>query len=128
MPESYTEKPLRIVGTYDLLQSVDKNVHALSDELYDFKRETTSRLIRLEEEMSMVKKDLTDLKITTGVTERELSALKEDMKEVRRDLSDVKGSIRELAWTVTGLQTRFNWGLVILGLIIALLQMLKQAL
>ena len=124
MPESYPETA-RHVGTYDLLHSLDKNIHELSDELYDFKRETNSRLTRLEEDMSVVKKDLTDLKITTGVTERELSTLKEDMKELRRDMSDVKGSIRELAGSVAGLQTRFNWGLVILGLIIALVQMLK---
>lgn len=125
MPESYTESTPRPVGTYDMLQSVDKNVRALSDELYDFKREMNSRLTRLEEDMSVVKKDLTDLKITTGVMERELSALKEDMKEVRREMSDMKGSIRELSGSIAGLQTRFNWGLVILGLIIALIQMLK---
>ncbi len=122
--ELHDEQP-RSTGAFELIKSLDRNVRELSDNLYDLKRDANSRLSRIDDDLSAAKKDLTDLKITTGVTQNELSSIKNDLKDLRRDLSDIKSCVRELSGGFSVIQTRFNWGLVILGIVVALIQFWK---
>lgn len=125
MQDTAYEEQTHSTGTFDIIKSLDKNVRELSDNLYDFKRDTNSRLSRLDDDVAAAKKDLTDLKITTGVTQHEVSGLNNDLKDLQRDLSDIKSSLRELSGGFSAMQTRFNWGLVILGIVVALIQFWK---
>ena len=125
MQDTAYDEQTHSTGTFDIIKSLDKNVRELSDNLYDFKRDTNSRLSRLEQDIVAAKKDLTDLKITTGVTQHDLASVKNDFKDLQRDLSDIKSSVRELSGAFSALQTRFNWGLVILGIVVALIQFWK---
>ena len=113
-------------GLYPLIRGIDKTIRELNDEVYDFRRSSDDKFSRMEEDISGIKKDMVDIKITTGVTQSELSSLKEDVKEIRRDVSELKGTLKELTGSFTAMQARFNWGLVILGIIIALLQFWKR--
>ncbi len=122
--ELHDEQP-HSTSSFELIKSIDRSVRELNDNLYDLKRDANSRLARLDEDVAAVKKDLTDLKITTGVTQHELSSLKNDLKDLQRDVSDIKGCVRELSGGFSAMQTRFNWGLVILGIVVALIQFWK---
>ena len=112
-------------GAFELIHSVDKNVRDISSELYVFRRETISNISELKQRVSNleaanVRHDKAIDKLSDDVSE-----LKQDVKELRRDVSDIKGDIKALAAGFGTAQNRFNWGLVILGLLIALIQLLK---
>lgn len=122
--ELHDEQP-RSTGSFELIKSLNRNIRELSDNLYGLKRDANSRLSRLDDDITAAKKDLTDLKITTGVTQHELSSFKDNLKDIQRDLSDIKSCVRELSGGFSAIQTRFNWGLVILGIVVALIQFWK---
>ena len=54
-----------------------------------------------------------------------MSELKDDMKALQRDVSDMRGDIKALSAGFASAQSKFNWGLVILGIFVALIQLLK---
>lgn len=112
-------------GTFDILRGVDKNVRDISSELYVFRRENERRLITLEADISTIKKDTLSLQQDNVALKNNVSELKQEVKELRRDISDIKGDIKALAAGFGAAQNRFNWGLVILGIIVALIQLLK---
>ena len=58
MQDTAYDEQTHSTGTFDIIKSLDKNVRELSDNLYDFKRDTNSRLSRLEQDIVAAKKDL----------------------------------------------------------------------
>ena len=112
-------------GVYPLIRSIDKSVRELSNEFYDFRRESNSRFSALEKTANELESDVQALKMDTAILKNDVANLKSDVKELRSDVSEIKGDIKALSAKFDSVQTRFNWGLVILGLIVALIQMLK---
>ena len=115
----------RPAGAYELIRSLDKNVRDISNELYIFKRETEHKFSSISEDISSLKKDNAELKRDSVNLKQEVSELKQEVKELRRDVSDIKGDIKAIAAGFGAAQNRFNWGLIILGLFVALIQILK---
>ncbi|MBQ7193743.1 MAG: hypothetical protein IJR98_05175 [Synergistaceae bacterium] len=112
-------------GIYSILRGIDTNLRELHDEFYDYRKESESRMSRMGEEVSNLKREVTDLKITTGVTEHRITELREDVKELRQEVSGLRGELREIAGSFAMMQTRLNWWLVIVGIVIAALQYWK---
>ena len=79
----------------------------------------------MKADVSELKQEVSGLKTAVGILQSNVSELKDDMKVLQRDVSDMKGDIRAIAAGFGAAQSRFNWDLVILGIIIALVQMLK---
>ena len=122
--DRYDDLP-RPQGTFELIHSIDKNVRDISNELYVFRRENNSNISELRQRVSNleaanVRHDKAIDKLSDDVSE-----LKQDVKELRRDVNDIKGDIKALAAGFGAAQNRFNWGLIILGLFVALIQLLK---
>ena len=112
-------------GAFDMIRGIDKNVRELSNELYVFRRETNSSFSELKQrtsnlEATSIRHDKAIDKLSDDVSE-----LKLEVKELRKDVSDIKGDIKALAAGFGAAQNRFNWGLIILGLFVALIQLLK---
>ena len=82
-------------GIYSILRGIDTNLRELHDEFYDYRKENESRMPRIVEEISDIKREVTDLKITTGVTEHRITELREEL--------------REIAGSFAMMQTRLNW-------------------
>ena len=112
-------------GTFAIFKSLDASVRETNNELYIFRRETNNRFESLESDISSLKKDVISLQQDNVVLKNDVSELKNEVKELRRDVSDIKGDIKALAAGFGATQSRFNWGLVILGIIVALIQLLK---
>ncbi|MBQ7732771.1 MAG: hypothetical protein IJT58_01975 [Synergistaceae bacterium] len=112
-------------GAYPLIRSLDRTVRKLRDEFYEFRREANGRLSALEKTVSGLDVDVQTLKTDTAVLKHDVADLKSDVKELRSDVSDIKGDLKAISAKFDSVQTRFNWGLVILGLTVALIQMLK---
>ena len=112
-------------GTFDIMRGLDKNVRDLSSEVYIFRRETNRRFESLDADLLSLKKDVAGLQQDTAVLKNDVSELKQEVKDLRRDISDIKGDIKALAAGFGAAQNRFNWGLVILGILVALIQLLK---
>ena len=112
-------------GSFDILRALDKNVRELSNELYIARRENERRLTTLEDEVTSLKNDVHSLQHDSASLKDEVANLKSELKELRRDVSDIKGDIKALAAGFGAAQNRFNWGLIILGLFVALIQLLK---
>lgn len=129
MPETaykdILEAPNRTAGTFELIHSIDKNVRDIHSELYIFRRETNR-------DMAEQKQQLSDLEASDSKHDKaidrltaEVGDLKTEVKELRHDISDIKGDIKAIAAGFGAAQKRFNWGLIILGLFVALIQLLK---
>ncbi|MBQ7214761.1 MAG: hypothetical protein IJS39_02120 [Synergistaceae bacterium] len=112
-------------GTYDILIGLDNNFRDLANEMYMFRRETQRDLSELKQEVATLK--ASDAKHDKNIDrlQDDVSELKQEAKDLRRDISDIKGDIKALAAGFGAAQNRFNWGLVILGIFIALIQLLK---
>ena len=122
--DTYPEH-LHAQSTFDIIRGLDKNVRDISSELYVFRREAHNKFDALEADLSSLKKDVAELQQNTAVLKNDVSELKQEVKDLRRDVSDIKGDIKALAAGFGAAQNRFNWGLVILGIIVALIQLLK---
>lgn len=129
---SYESKQLTIghdvmtpQGIYPLISGIDESVRELREEFYDYRKESNGRMHRMEEEISGLKREVTDLKISAGVTEHRLTELREDIKELRQEVNGLRGDMREIAGSFGAMQTRLNWWLVIVGIAIAALQYWK---
>ena len=84
-------------GVYPLIRSMDKSVRELSNEFYEFRRETNSRLTALEKTVSGLESDVQTLKMDTAILKNDVAGLKSDVKDLRNDVSGIKGDIRELS-------------------------------
>ena len=111
--------------TFGIIRDIDANVRDFANELYVFKRETIRRLEAVEQTQEKHSLILAELKQDNAVLKNYVAELKDSVKELRRDISDIKGDIKALAAGFGVAQNRFNWGLVIIGIIVALIQMLK---
>ena len=109
-------------GIYPILSGIDESVRELREEFYDFHKESNGRKIRMGEEISGLKREVTDLKISAGVTEHRLTELREDVKELRQEVNGLRGDMREITGSFGAMQTRLNWWLVVVGIAIAALQ------
>ncbi len=112
-------------GAYEIIRSLDKNVRDISSELYVFRRENERRLISIEADISALKKDTLSLQQDNASLKNDVAELKQEVKDLRRDVSDIKGDIKAIMAGFGAAQNRFNWGLVILGIFVALIQLLK---
>ena len=112
-------------GVYPLIRSVDRSVRKLGDDFYKFRTETNFRLSMLESTLQKQSDTIASLQNDTAVLKNDVSDLKTEVKELRSDVNDIKGDLKAISAKFDSVQTRFNWGLVILGLIVALIQMLK---
>ena len=122
--DTYTEPP-HILGTFDIIRGLDKNVRDISSELYVFRREHNRDIADIKQELATLK--ASDAKHDKNIDrlQDDVSELKQEVKDLRRDVSDIKGDIKALAAGFGAAQNRFNWGLFILGIIVALIQLLK---
>ena len=115
-------------GVYRILRDMNEDIR----ELRNSQHETDRRLTRLESTTEEIKKDVSGLKQDVAVLKSDVSGLKDDMKEtrqdikeIRQDIKDLHGAVKEIAGSLSGMQTRFNWWLVIAGVVIAALQFFK---
>lgn len=112
-------------GVYSLLQSVDKNIRDVNNDLYIFCREVNNNISDIQNAITNLKKAEAENLTSKTISQNDISELKANIKELQRDISDIKGDIKAISAGFNSAQTRFNWGLVILGMIIALIQLLK---
>ena len=119
------EEPPTSHGTFDIIRGLDKNVRDISSELYVFRREHNRDIADIKQELATLK--TSDAKHDKNIDrlQDDVSELKQEVKELRRDVSDIKGDIKAIAAGFGAAQNRFNWGLVILGIFVALIQLLK---
>ena len=129
MPEaiyrSIPNEPIVPHGAYEIISGLDKNVRDISSELYVFRREHNRDIADIKQELEALKASSAKHDKNIDRLQDDVSELKQDVKDLRRDVSDIKGDIKALAAGFGAAQNRFNWGLVILGIIVALIQLLK---
>ena len=110
-----TQETLRLQAYPEYMNDDIRNIR---DTQYETRHEITGikqRLTTLEADVSVLKQDVAVLK-------SDVVDLKNDMKKVRQDMKDLHGEVREIAGSLSGMQTRLNWWLVIAGVVIAALQ------
>ena len=112
-------------GVYRILRDMNEDIRELKDSQYEFHRETDRRLTRLESTTDELKKDVAVLKSDVSGLKDDMKEVRQDIKEIRQDMKDLHGTVKEIAGSFSGMQTRFNWWLVIAGVVIAALQFLK---
>ena len=101
-------------GLYSLLQSVDKNIRDVSNDLYIFRREVNNNISDIQNAITSLKKAEAENLTSKTISQNDISELKANIKELQRDISDIKGDIKAISAGFNSAQTRFNWGLVIL--------------
>ena len=113
-------------GVYRILRDVNEDIRELKDSQYEFHRETDRRLTRLESTTDELKKDVAVLQSDVSGLKDDMKEVRQDIKEIRQDMKDLHGTVREIAGSLSGMQTRLNWWLVIAGVVIAALQFFKS--
>ncbi|MBR0186175.1 MAG: hypothetical protein IJQ24_09115 [Synergistaceae bacterium] len=88
---------------FSLLRGIDTSLRELREEFYDYRRDNNSRMSRLEEEVSGLKREVVDLKISAGVTEHRLNEFRDDIKELRQEVSGLHQEVNGLQQEVSGL-------------------------
>ena len=109
-------------GVYRILRDMNEDIR----ELRNSQHETDRRLTRLESTTDELKKDVAVLQSDVSGLKDDMKEVRQDIKEIRQDMKDLHGEVREIAGSLSGMQTRLNWWLVIAGVVIALLQFLKS--
>ena len=89
---------------FSLLRGIDTSLRELREEFYDYRRDNNSRMSRMEEEVSGLKREVVDLKISAGVTEHRLNEFRDDIKELRQEVSGLHQEVSGLRQEVNGLQ------------------------
>lgn len=112
-------------GAYDIIRGLDKNVRELSSELYVFRREYNKDIADIKQEIATLKDASTKHEKNIERLQDDVAELKQEVKDLHRDVSDIKGDIKAIIAGFGAAQNRFNWGLVILGIFVALIQLLK---
>ena len=93
---------------FSLLRGIDTSLRELREEFYDYRRDNNSRMSRMEEEVSGLKREVVDLKISAGVTEHRLNEFRDDIKELRQEVSGLHQEVNELQQNVSGLRQEVN--------------------
>ena len=124
-PEQLTIDTEPSEGVYPLIRSLDRSVRELKDEQNQFRRETSARLSALEGSMSDLIRQEAQQDAKLEMLQRDMTEAKADVKEIRADMSELKGDMKALASVLSTSQTRLNWILAGLGVLIALIEMLK---
>lgn len=112
-------------GTFELMMSMDKDVREMKNELYMFRRETSRDISEVKQKMTEFESSEIRHDKNISILQNDVSELKEEVKELRHDMSEIKGDIKAISAGFGAAQSRFNWALVILGLFVALIQLLK---
>ena len=112
-------------GAYEIIRGLDKNVRDISSEIYVFKREYNRDIANIKQELATLKDSSTKHEKNIERLHDDVAELKQEVKDLRRDVSDIKGDIKAIIAGFGAAQSKFNWGLVILGLFVALIQLLK---
>ena len=87
-----------------ILRGIDTSLRELREEFYDYRRDNNAHISRLEEEMSGLKREVVDLKISAGVTEHRLNEFRDDIKELRHEVSGLHQEVNGLKQEVSGLR------------------------
>ena len=88
---------------FSVLRGIDTSLRELREEFYDYRRDNNARMSRLEEEVSGLKREVVDLKISAGVTEHRLNEFRDDIKELRQEVSGLHQEVNGLQQEVSGL-------------------------
>ena len=110
---------------YEIIRGLDKNVRDISSELYVFRLEHNRDIADIKQELATLKESSTKHEKNIERLQDDVAELKQEVKDLRRDVSDIKGDIKAIIAGFGAAQNRFNWGLVILGIFVALIQLLK---
>lgn len=102
-------------GVYPLLRGIDASVREFRDEYYDDRRDMSSRISRMEEEISGLKREMTDVKISAGVMEHRLSDVTDSVKGLREAMTELKGDMKALTAQMNMLQGKIGWYISLLG-------------
>lgn len=113
-------------GVYPLLRSLDSSVREVRDSLYDQERNTTSRFSRMEEEVSQLRKEITDVKITVGVTEHRMTDLMTELKTLREEVQNMKSEGKANGAKLDTLQSKLGLYISLLGIGVSVLLVLFQ--
>ena len=112
-------------GAYTLIRDMDNNIRKINNTLYISRHETKHDLSEVKKGIATLEEAEAKHDKSIDILKNDAAELKGDVKEIRRDISEIKGDIKALAAGFGAAQNRFNWGLVILGIIVALIQLLK---
>ena len=88
---------------FSVLRGIDTSLRELREEFYDYRRDNNARMSRLEEEVSGLKREVVDLKISAGVTEHRLNEFRDDIKELRQEVSGLHQEVNGLQQEVSDL-------------------------
>ena len=117
-------------GVYPLLRGIDASIREFREEYDDSRRETKSRLSRMEEEITVLKREMTDVKISAGVTEHRLSDVTDSVSVLRETVNDLKGDVKALSAKIETMQSKVGWYISLLGIgltvVIAVVQVLVK--
>ena len=115
-------------GVYPILRVLDGNVRELKEETYANQRDVNARLNRLEEEVSEMKRAITDVKISVGVTEHILTEVKADVKAIQQDMNEIRGDMKAISSQVNTLQSKLGLYISLLGIGISVMLVIFQML
>ena len=113
-------------GIYSFLRGIDTSVREVRDAQYDQERNTTSRFSRMEEEVSQLRKDIADVKITVGVTEHQMTDLMTELKTLREEVQNMKSEGKANGAKLDTLQSKLGLYISLLGIGVSVLLVLFQ--
>ena len=104
---------------------MDNYIREMRNDLYIFRREVIRDVSELKQRMTNL--EASDVQHDKNISklQSDVSELKEDVKELKRDVSEIRGDIKAISAGFGATQNRFDWALVILGIFVALIQLLK---
>ena len=82
------------LGNLPLIQSIDKSVKKLSDEFYEFRRETNNRFDIVEKDIAFLKKENIEIR--------------SDISKMKDDISDLKTDVKSLSVRMDGMDKRLD--------------------
>ena len=113
-------------GVYLLLREMSNDVQEVKDGLYDFRRETGGHFHRIDDELSLLRKEITDLKISAGVTEHRLTEHSDALKELRDLTREHNGDIKAIGAQLNTLQSKIGYYIALLGIGVSVALVLFQ--
>ncbi len=115
-------------GIYPLLRGLSEDVEEVKDGLYDYRRESEGHFKRIDEEIALLRKEVTDLRITTGVMEHRITEMSESVKGLQTALREQSGDIKALGAQLNTFQSKLGYYMTLLGIGVSVALVLFQML
>lgn len=115
-------------GVYPLLRGLSEDVSDLKDGMYEYHRETESHFRHADEEIALLRKEVTDIRITTGVMEQRITEMSERVKVLQTALREQRGDIKALGAQLNTLQSKIGNYMTMLGIGVSVALVLFQML